>query len=273
MKIKVAAIQMSTDIGMHAQNVARAKQLVREAAKQGAKICVLPELGLDEFFGQWKDPKYFSYAEPVDGEDVKAFQQLAKETGMYIALPIFERCVTGNCYNSVVLISDEGETVGVYHKNHIPYSLTYEKYYFTPGEGFPVFDTKYGKVGILICYDRRYPESCRELIKKGAEIILIPIASWRTKNSSQSELPFWESELRTRAVENQAYIIAANKSGEEADLVFIGHSMIVAPGGDVLAKTDDSENTIVIAELDTDLVPTIRNTRSLFRDRRPDLYN
>ena len=168
MKIKAAAIQMSTDIGAHSANVERAKALIRQAARDGAKLCVLPELGLDEFFGQWLDAKYFSYAQTLDGPDVRAFQALAKEVGVYLTLPLFERAVTGNCYNSVLLISDEGKTVGVYRKNHIPFSLTYEKYYFTPGNGFPVFDTPFGKVGILICYDRRYPESCRELVRQGA---------------------------------------------------------------------------------------------------------
>ena len=272
MKIKGAAIQMSTEIGRHQINMARAKDLIRQATSAGAKICVLPELGLDEFFAQWKDPKYFDYAEPIDGKTVKEFQELAKETDSYIALPFFERSIVGNCYNSTALISNTGNIVGVYHKNHIPFSHTYEKYYFTPGEGFPVFDSPYGRIGILTCYDRRFPESCRELAKKGAEIVLISIASWTVKGSGQSELPFWEAELRVRALENQVYVIAANKSGEEAELSFIGNSMVVAPNSTVLSSAGDEENVVVLAELDTDLVRRTRNGMSLFRDRRPDLY-
>lgn len=272
MKIHVASIQMSTEIGDHACNVDRAKTLIRQAASQGAKICVLPELGLDEFFSQWKDPKYFSYAEPVDGPTVTEFRSLAKETRMYIALPHFERGIMGNCYNSVVLISDQGEIVGVYRKNHIPFTRTYEKYYFTPGNGFPVFDSPYGKIGICICYDRRYPESCRELIKKGAEIILIPISSMRFKGVEFSEIPCWEAELRTRALENQAYVIASNRSGLEGDYSFIGRSMIVAPTGEVLAKAAEEENVIVIAQIDTDLVQKTRVALPLLRDRRSDIY-
>jgi predicted amidohydrolase len=270
MKIKVASIQMSADIENHAGNVERAKELICKAADQDARICVLPELVLDEFFGQWKDPKYFSYAEPLDGPTVKIFQKLAAETGTYIALPHYERGIMSNCYNSVILISNQGETVGVYRKNHIPFTRTYEKYYFTPGNGFPVFDTIYGKVGILICYDRRYPESCRELVKKGAELILIPIASMRINGFS--ELPMWEQELRTRALENQSFVIACNKSGREANFEFIGHSMIISPTGEILAQAGEEENVIVLAEIDTDLVKRTRESLPLFRDRRADLY-
>lgn len=272
MKLKVASIQMSADIGNHAANVDRAKSLIRQAAAQDVKLCLLPELGLDEFFAQWKDPHYFSYAEPLDGPTVTEMQALAKETGTYIALPHFERGVMGNCYNSVVLISDQGETIGVYRKNHIPFTRTYEKYYFTPGNGFPVFDSPYGKLGIVICYDRRYPESCRELAKKGAEIILIPISSMRFKGIEFSEIPMWEQELRTRALENQVYVIAANRSGVEADFSFIGRSMIVSPTGDILAKVEEEENVIVVAQIDTDLVRTTRQALPLLRDRRPDIY-
>lgn len=273
MKIKVAAIQMSTEIEQHQANVHRAMELIRRAAADGAKICVLPELGLDEFFAQWQDPKYFSYAEPLDGETVRVFSALAKETDTYLAVPVFERTAVGNCYNTTVLISNQGEVAGVYRKNHIPFSRSYEKYYFTPGDGFPVFDSPYGKIGIVTCYDRRYPESCRELLKKGAEIVLIPIASWMIKDSGQSELFFWEAELRTRALENQVYIIAANKSGVEVNYSFIGHSMIVAPNSAVLSQAGDEENVIVMAELDTELVGQVRRGMFFFRDRRPDLYD
>lgn len=272
MKYKAAAIQMSSLIEDHSGNIERAKELVRTATKEGAKLCVLPELVLDEFFAQWQDAKRFERAESLDGRTVREFQTLARETNCYLILPLFERGIMGNCFNSAVLISNEGSIVGVYRKNHIPFSRTYEKYYFTPGNGFPVFDTPLGKIGILICYDRRFPESFRELVKKGAEIVCIPIASWTIKDSGQSELPFWEAELRVRALENQIYIVAANKSGEEENLVFIGNSMIVAPNGEVLSKTDDAENTLVLAELDTTVVRTTRNRSPLYRDRRTDIY-
>lgn len=272
MKIKVAAIQMSADTANRTANVERAKDLIKQAAENGVKMCVLPELVLDEFFVQWKDIKYFSYAEPLDGPTINEFQKLAIETDMHIALPHFEKDPIGKFYNSVVMINNKGEIYGVYHKNHIPFTRSFEKYYFTPGSGFPVFDTEFGTVGTVICYDRRYPESCRELVKKGAKIIFIPISSMRFKGVSFSEIPIWESELRTRAVENQVFVIAANRSGAEGDFEYIGRSMIVAPNGEVLAKVEEEENVIVMAEIDTNLVDETRTSLPLFRDRRTDLY-
>ncbi|NLC10903.1 MAG: carbon-nitrogen hydrolase family protein [Firmicutes bacterium] len=273
MKIKVAAIQMSAEIANHAANVERAKNLIRQAAEDGCRLCVLPELALDEFFVQWKDTKYFSYAEPPDGPTVRAFQELARQSGVYIALPHFEKAIMGNFYNSLVIIDDQGKICGVYRKNHIPFTRSFEKYYFTPGQGFPVFDTAFGKLGALICYDRRYPESCRELVKKGAQLVVIAISSMRFKGVSFSEIPTWEAELRTRALENQVFIIAANRSGAEGDYEFIGRSMIMAPDGEVLAKVGEEENVIVAAEIETDLVEETRRNLPLFRDRRPDLYS
>lgn len=272
MRINAAAIQMSATKESHEVNVNRAENLILQAASKKVKLCVLPELILDEFFAQWKDTKYFSYAEEVTGETVKKFQKIARETSMHIALPFYEKGVMGNCYNSVALISDLGEVAGVYRKNHIPFTRTYEKYYFTPGNCFPVFDTALGKIGIVICYDRRFPESCRELVKKGAEIILIPISSMRFKGVEFSEIPIWEPELRVRAVENQAYVIAANRSGCEDNYEFIGRSMIVSPTGEVLSKACEEENVLVISEIDTALVDETRKSLPLFRDRRSDLY-
>ena len=272
MRFKAAAIQMSSLTEDYSGNIDRAKKLVRQAATEGAKLCVLPELALTEFFARWQDVKYFHYGEPLDGAAVQEFRALARETDCYLTLPLFERGIMGNYFNSAVLISNEGNIVGVYRKNHIPFSRTYEKYYFTQGDGFPVFDTPFGRLGVLICYDRRFPESFRELTKKGAEIILIPIASWTIKDSGQSELPFWEAEMRVRALENQVYVVAANKSGEEDKLVFIGNSMIVDPAGNILARTDDAENVLVLADLDTAAVRAVRDRSPLYRDRRPDIY-
>lgn len=272
MKFTAAVIQMSADIGNRSANVQRAKALIRAAAQKGSKLCVLPELALDEFFSQWKDTKYFDYAEPLDGPTIREFQALARETDCYLAVPHFERGPMGNCFNSAVLLSGEGELVGVYRKNHIPFTRTYEKYYFTPGGGFPVFESPFGKLGILICYDRRFPESARELVKRGAEIILIPISSMRFAGSSFSELPIWEPELRIRATENQCFVLASNRSGKEESYEFIGNSMIVSPAGEVLAKAGEEENVVVLAEIDTDLVAATRRSLPLMRDRRTDLY-
>ena len=168
MKVKVAAIQMSADIGGREANVERAERLLIQAARQGADLCVLPELALDEFFPLYKDTRYFAYAEELDGPTVRRFRSLAGELGIYLALPLFEKNLIGTYYNSLVLLTPEGTIGAVYRKVHVPCTRSYERYYFTPGPEFVVADTRYGKVGLAICYDRRYPETCRELMKKGA---------------------------------------------------------------------------------------------------------
>ena len=168
MKVKVAAIQMSADIGGREANVERAERLLIQAARQGADLCVLPELALDEFFPLYKDTRYFAYAEELDGPTVRRFRSLAGELGIYLALPLFEKSLIGTYYNSLVLLTPEGTIGAVYRKVHVPCTRSYERYYFTPGPEFVVADTRYGKVGLAICYDRRYPETCRELMKKGA---------------------------------------------------------------------------------------------------------
>lgn len=269
-KVRVAAIQMGADIANRSSNVRRAKDLIRQAAKDGARLSVLPEMALDEFIVQWKDIKYYSYAEPVDGPTVQTFSELAKEVGTYIVLPLFEKDLPGIYYNSAVLISDEGEVVGVYRKNHIPLTLSYEKFYFTPGQGFPVFDTPFGRLGILICYDRKYPESWRCLIDQGATIIVNLISSWSYMGMSEAEI--WEAELRTRACENQVFVIAANRCGKEEAYGFIGRSMIVSPRGKVLAAVNEEENVVVACDIDPDEVDEVRVRLPLLRDRRPDLY-
>ena len=270
MKLKVAAIQLSAARGAREANIQKAMMRIRDAAAQGARLCVLPELALDVFFPQWKDDAFFSSAEPADGPLVQAFQALAKELAIGIALPFFEKSETGVYYNTVALLDSQGNVAGLYRKNHIPFTKSYEKYYFTPGSGFPVFDTEFGKVGICVCYDRRYPETCRELIKQGARIILIPISS--SVIDGFSEKPMWECELRTRALENQCCIVACNRTGTEADYQFFGWSLILGPGGNVIARADDTEDLVLTGEIDTDEVDQLRYRSPLLRDRRPELY-
>lgn len=226
MKVKVAAIQMSADIGGREANVERAERLLIQAARQGADLCVLPELALDEFFPLYKDTRYFAYAEELDGPTVRRFRSLAGELGIYLALPLFEKSLIGTYYNSLVLLTPEGTIGAVYRKVHVPCTRSYERYYFTPGPEFVVADTRYGKVGLAICYDRRYPETCRELMKKGARLILISISS-SIMPGGFSELPVFETELKTRAFENQLFLAACNRSGQEGEYTFFGHSMLL----------------------------------------------
>lgn len=271
MKATVAAIQMSAGINSRQENVARAKELITQAAGQGANICLLPELALDEFFPPHKDTRYFSYAEPVDGPTVRQFQELASSLGIYLSLPLFEKSLIGTYYNSLVMIGPEGDILTVYRKVHVPCTRSYERYYFTPGDRFAVVDTRYGKVGLAICYDRRYPETCRELMKLGARLILISISS-SIMPGGFSELPVYETELKTRAFENQLFIAACNRSGREGEYEFFGHSMILGPDGTVLARAGKEENVIVQAQLELEDADQARINGPLLRDRRPELY-
>ncbi len=270
-KVCVAAIQMSAIIGDLPSTRERAKKLIVEAADKGAGLCVLPELGLSEFFPQRKEQSYFSYAEDLEGETIREFCDLAKKTECHLVVPLFEKRLPWNYYNSAVLISDKGEVSGVYRKTHIPFTSSYEKYYFTPGNEFPVFETGLGRLGILICYDRRFPEAWRCLVQQGAYLIVNLIASWSYQQ--RSEKGIWDAELKTRAFENQVFVVAANRSGQEGEFSFIGRSMIVSPYGEIIAAADEEENVVVCAEIDLAEVEKCRCRIPLFRDRRSELYS
>lgn len=271
MKVTVAAIQTSTQAGGRAANADRAEELIARAAGQGAGICLLPELALDEFFPVEKDTGYFAYAEELDGPTVGRFRGLAKGLGIYLALPFFEKSRMGTYYNSVALLTPEGEIGAVYRKVHVPCTRSYERYYFTPGPEFVVAETCYGRVGMAICYDRRYPETCRELTKLGARLILIPISS-SIMPGGFSELPVYETELRTRAFENQVFILACNRTGREGGYTFFGQSMLVGPDGSVLGWAGEEENAILLREIDLEDADRARIQSPLLRDRRPDVY-
>ncbi len=181
-----------------------------------------------------------------------------------MALPLFEKSLIGTYYNSLVLLTPEGTIGAVYRKVHVPCTRSYERYYFTPGPEFVVADTRYGKVGLAICYDRRYPETCRELMKKGARLILISISS-SIMPGGFSELPVFETELKTRAFENQLFLAACNRSGQEGEYTFFGHSMLLGPDGSVLAQADEAENVVVLAEMELEDADRARINGPLLR--------
>lgn len=270
-KVKVAAIQLSAEEGQREKNVKKAEMLLCRAALDGAKICVFPELAMDEFFPLKKDIRYFSYGEKKDGPLITRFCGRCKELGIYLVLPFMEKSEIDTYYNAAAVITPDGEVSGIYHKVHVPCTRSYERYYFTPGEGFLVFDTEYGKIGVAICYDRRYPETCRELMKLGARLILIPIGS-SIMPGGFSEKPIWEAELRTRAFENQLFLAACNRTGKEGEYTFFGRSMIISPSGEILARADEEEDAVISADIDLDEVGLARTRGPLLRDRRPELY-
>lgn len=272
--IKSALIQMSTGPDKQ-QNIAKAEQMVREAAVAGAKLICLPELFSTVYFPYETDPKYFSLAEPIPGPTTIRMQKMCKEHGVVLVAPIFEKAMEGLLFNSAPVIGVQGELLGVYRKSSIPLTtipptIGLEKYYFAPGDsGFLVFDTPFDvRFGILICYDRHFPEAARALALNGAQLIFVPTA---TLGMSRD---IWELELRAHAFANGCFVGGVNRVGPEQDgrAHFFGSSVWVDPKGKIIAQGGDSSDEIVYAELDFAQVSDIRTSWAFFRDRRPDLY-
>jgi beta-ureidopropionase len=271
MGVLVGAVQVFASIGNVEENVEKAMSYIQEAGKRGVQALVFPELFLSEFFAQKQSKEYFKYGIRKDSKLILQFCEAARKNHLLLLVPFFEKDITGVYYNSVAVINPDGNLQGVYRKNHIPFTKSFEKYYFTPGSGFPSFDSDFGKIGVLICYDRRFPESWRSLILQGVRVVFVPISSWSYKG--QSERPIWEAELRVRAIDNLVYVVAANRIGREEEYEFIGQSLVVAPpGGEIIAKMDDKSEGLLTAEVDPSLVDQARIDWPLFRDRRPEIY-
>lgn len=265
--IRVASVQMPSKTGDKDANLKVAAEIIAGA---GADLAVLPELFATEFFAAEKDHKYFEYAEPADGEIVSRMAEVARATKTTIVVPFFEYAPDGRYFNSTALVGPDGQTIGVYRKTHIPFTKSFEKFYFAPGNDFPVFDTPAGRVGILICYDRWYPEAWRKVCEQGAEIVCVPIASWRFEGFS--ERPFWDALHRIRARENLVFLAASNRTGKEPPYEYTGHSMIVSPAGEILAEAEEEFAGAVVFDCDLDQVRRERAKWPLLRDRRPELY-
>jgi len=208
-----------------------------------------------------------------DGPTVTLMQQLAKEHGMIMVVPIYEQAMTGVYYNTAAVIDEHGEYLGRYRKHHIPHCNPgfWEKFYFTPGnEGYPVFQTSAGKIGVYICYDRHFPEGARALGLAGAEIVFNPSATV----AGLSEY-LWKLEQPAHAVANQFYVGAINRVGTEAPWnigKFYGQSYFCDPRGQIMVEGSRDDDEVVIADLDLDLIEEVRNTWQFFRDRRPETY-
>jgi N-carbamoylputrescine amidase len=262
-QFRVAAIQMSMKIGDKHANLKKALDMINEAVLMGAKVILLPELFATEYFPWWKDTKYFNYAEPIPGPTTSKISELISTLSIYVIAPLYEKEGPGIYYNSAVLIGPKGKIIGRQRKMHIPAVKSLEKLYFQPAEAnYPVFQIKYGKIGICICYDRLFPEVCRALALNGAEIIFVPIAGTIYPRVST---------LDTRAVENVLFIVSANKVGEEGIYRYTGASVIINPEGQVIAQGGEEEE-IIVADIDLADVEKCRNAFPYFRDRRPELY-
>ena len=276
MTVVRAALTQTTWTGDKESMIAKHEKFARDAAAQGAQIICFQELFYGPYFGIIEDAKYYEYAESIPGPTTTRFQELAKELGIVIVLPIYEEAMPGVYYNTAVVIDADGENLGSYRKHHIPnLDRFWEKFYFRPGNlGYPVFTTKVGKVGVYICYDRHFPEGWRELGLNGAEIVFNPSA---TKPGLSNRL--WELEQPAAAAANQYYIGANNRVGTETEefgdkaVTFYGPSYFVDPRGNFvgdLASEDQTE--IIVRDLDLDVIREVRNNWQFYRDRRPDSY-
>lgn len=253
--VVVAALQTSRVAGDKAANVAIAEQAIRTAAAQGAKLMGLPELFNTEYFPQELDSKFFDYAETIPGPTTDTIARLCKELDVWVVTPLFEvDSTTSVFYNSAAVIGPQG-VMGRYRKRHIP-SIPFglEKSYFAPGNvGYPVFETPYGRIGTIICYDRHFPECYRHLAVKGAEIVFT-CANSPTEFSKRNWLP----EMQVNATGNGIFIVQTNVVGPEGHHTFFGSSAIVGPRGDLLGQLGDTDPGELTAEIDLD---QIRMTR------------
>ena len=265
-----------------AANLQKTLKAVERAATNGAQIICTQELFRSQYFCQTEDHKNFQLAEPVPGPSTEAFQKVAKERAVVIIASLFERRAPGLDHNTAVTIDADGSLLGRYRKMHIPDDpLYYEKFYFTPGDlGFRAWSTRYGRVGVLICWDQWYPEAARLTALNGAEIIFYPTAiGWhpgeKTEVGAQQHAA-WETVQRGHAVANGCYVAVANRVGteriSEQGIEFWGQSFIAGTSGEILARASvDQEETLVVP-VDLNMVETTRTHWPFLRDRRVDAY-
>ena len=247
---------------------------VDEAGKKGVQILGLQEIFNGPYFCPSKDPKWCDNAEAVpDGPTIKVMQERAKKHGMAIVVPVYEREMAGVYYNTAAVIDADGSYLGKYRKNHIPDVNPgfYEKMFFKPGNlGYPVFQTKFAKVGVYICYDRHFPEGARLLGLNGAEIVFNPSATV----AGTSEY-LWKLEQPAHAVANGYFVAASNRVGTEAPWnigEFYGQSYFCDPRGKFLATGSRDKDELVVAQMDLDVIEEVRRAWQFFRDRRPETY-
>jgi len=247
--------------------------LVAKAAAEGAQITCLQEIFNGPYFPAEQDPKWYATAERDDGPTVTRMRGLARDHGMAMVVPFYEEAQPGVYYNSAVVIERDGTVLGKYRKTHIPQvgPCFWEKYYFKPGNlGYPVFETSVGRVGLIICYDRHFPEVARQLGLKGAELVFNPSA---TVESLSRYL--WELEQPAHAVANGFWVAAINRVGTEEPLNphrFYGSSYFCDPRGQIVARASEDADEVLVADLDLDKVREVRNTWQFLRDRRPETY-
>ena len=278
--IKSGLIQMSLPMTEGEGTIAEIMQameakhipLIEEAGRQGVQILCLQEIFNTPYFCPGQDKAWYASAEAVPGPTTDRMAEYAKKYDMVMIVPVYEREAAGFLYNTAAVIDADGTYLGKYRKNHIPHTTGFwEKFFFKPGNmGYPVFQTKYAKVGVYICYDRHFPDGARVLGLNGAEIVYNPSAT--VAGLSQY---LWKLEQPAHAAANGYFMGCINRVGEEKPWNlgrFYGTSYFVDPRGQIIAQADEYKDELLIAEFDLDMIEEVRNTWQFFRDRRPETY-
>lgn len=284
-KVTVSAIQMKCSTNVE-ENIKRADQMVREAAAKGAQIILLPELFERQYFCQERQYEYYAFAKSLEENDaVCHFIEVAKELEVVLPISFYERD-KNVLYNSIAIIDADGSVLGVYRKMHIPDDHFYqEKFYFTPGNlGFRVWDTRYGKIGVGICWDQWFPEAARSMAIQGAEILFYPTAIGSEPIIECDSMPHWRRCMQGHAGSNLMPVVAANRigletvtpckenGGQESALNFYGSSFMTDETGELLQSASRDAEEILIQTYDLDEIETNRLSWGIFRDRRPAWY-
>ncbi|MEE3245257.1 MAG: carbon-nitrogen hydrolase [Bacteroidota bacterium] len=282
-KYTIAVLQLALN-NTPQNNLEKCKKWVADAAEKGAEIICLPELYSSHYFCQDEDVDNFKYAEPRFDVSFTEFSALAKQLGVVIIVPFFEKRMSGIYHNSAYIIDSDGTEAGLYRKMHIPDDPHfYEKFYFTPGDlGFKTIKTQKANLGTLICWDQWYPEAARLTALQGAEVLFYPTAiGWHPQEKEEfgvNQHGAWMNVMKGHAVANGVYVAAANRMGLEQyvpdtnGIEFWGQSFICGPQGEILAQASADQEEILLAEIDLDLQENVRQNWPFFRDRRIDFY-
>ena len=284
--MKLSLIQMNSGNDRDS-NVARACDFIDQAAREKPDLIVLPEFFNNLYFAQYRDYKYVQWAEKDDGFTITRIKEKAKQHSVYIIATIYEQDQPGICFDTAMVIDQQGQIIGKYRKTHPAGYRALELIYYRYGSKYPVFEIHGWKVGIVICYDLHFPESARCVTLNGAELIIVPFASSAGYLSPDSSslpgsagpasidktgwLSRWNARMTCRAIENIAFLAPCNHTGQEGDAVFCGSSRIVDPKGEVIVDAGEEEK-VITAELDRQFLISARQTTPFLRDRRPHLY-
>lgn len=282
-KFKVGLTQYSVTVNLD-ENLNKAEKLIEDAARKGANVICLPELFNSLYFCQSENIDFFDLAETIPGHSTEVLSNLAKKLKIVLIVPLFEKRSFGLYHNSLAVINTKGEIIGIYRKMHIPDDPAYyEKFYFTPGDlGYKVFDTEFGKIGTLICWDQWYPEAARLTALKGAEVIFYPTAigwhPYEKEEHGKAQFESWQTIQRSHAVANGVYVASVNRVGLEkqhpdsAGIEFWGKSFVSDPQGVILTEASHDKEEVIVAEIELDRIEYIRRNWPFLRDRRIDSY-